>query len=151
MKQESKEKDEMLKKALKEAEEAKKKAEKAQKLAAQEKEKAEKAKAEAIESKAVLKKIGIAATEQLYERSCVYLFCLGKTTELIDFMIPSDKILKSANLYKFGLTNDLPRREGEHKKKYEKYTNVKVNLTHHKKCSIIVNKENENKLFDMFR
>jgi hypothetical protein len=148
---ENKEKEELLKKALKDAEEYKKKELKAQKALEQEKEKVIKAKAEALESKAVLKKIGIAATEQIFDKSCVYLFCLGKTSELVDFIIPNDKIKSSACIYKFGLTNDITRREGEHKKKYEKFSNVKITLSHQKKCSIIINKENENKLFDMFR
>jgi chromosome segregation ATPase len=131
-------------KLAKENERLKKDLEKSQK-------EAEKAKIEAAENKAVIKKIAIASTEKMIENSCVYLFCLGKTKDLTDFMIPADKISDTTFVYKFGLTNDINRREKEHKNKYEKYTNVSLSLTHTKKCSILVNNENENKLFEMFR
>lgn len=131
-------------KLAKENEKLKKDLEKSQK-------EAEKAKIEAAENKAVLKKIGIAATEKIIENSCVYLFCLGKTKDLVDFAIPNDKISNTSSVYKFGLTNDINRREKEHKNKYEKFSNVSLSLIHTKKCSILVNNENENKLFDMFR
>ena len=45
---------------------------------------------------------------------CVYLFVIGKANELLK----TDKYSKDTLLYKFGKTDDLPRRSGEHERDF---------------------------------
>lgn len=112
----------------------------------------EKLKKEKEEKDKILKKIGIVATESLNPDAGIYLFKLGTAKDLCDsFVIPKDRLTYSYSIYKFGLTNDVNRRKREHKQKYEKFKNVSVELCHFKKSSIISNRENENRLFEMFR
>ena len=47
---------------------------------------------------------------------CVYLFVIGKANELLK----TDKYSKDTLLYKFGKTDDLPRRSGEHERDFKR-------------------------------
>ena len=47
---------------------------------------------------------------------CVYLFIIGHANELLN----TDKYSKDTLLYKFGTTDDLPRRSGEHERDFKK-------------------------------
>jgi len=51
---------------------------------------------------------------------CVYLFALGYANELLK----TDKYSKDTLLYKFGNTDDLPRRSKEHERHYKKQFNI---------------------------
>jgi hypothetical protein len=61
---------------------------------------------------------------------CIYLLSLGnvgvlrKTFGIVDSSIPDDSII-----YKYGFTDDLGRRMGEHEDKYGKLENVKIVLS----------------------
>ena len=61
---------------------------------------------------------------------CIYLLSLGKvgelreTFEIVDTQIPDDSIV-----YKYGFTDDLGRRIGEHETNYGKLKNVKIVLS----------------------
>ena len=59
---------------------------------------------------------------------CVYIFTLSLAKDLREHMnIPAD-VPDNHMIAKFGLTEDLKRRSGEHVKKYEKIKNAKVEL-----------------------
>jgi hypothetical protein len=59
---------------------------------------------------------------------CIYLLSLGKVGQLReDFGIASD-IDDSLTVYKYGFTDDMKRRLGEHNRDYGKYQNVKIEL-----------------------
>ena len=61
---------------------------------------------------------------------CIYLICLGTIEKLREtFKIGSEEYDDESKIYKYGFTNDLTRRIGEHASKYEKLKNVKVTLT----------------------
>lgn len=101
--------------------------------------------------KEAIKAIAIVSTKSMLPNSCIYLFKLGSSEELKDiFKIPEEFIDKNINVYKFGMTNDIDRREKEHKTLYTKVGCTSIERIIQQQSSIIVNKENENKLFDYF-
>ena len=58
------------------------------------------------------------------EFPCIYLFCLGKPSEL-DFV---ESTAEEAFVYKFGMTNNIQRRTCEHLKTYSMYNNVSIEI-----------------------
>jgi hypothetical protein len=106
---------------------------------------------ELIQHKETIKNIAIASTKTMLPNSCIYLFKLGLTEELKDiFKIPEEFVDKNTCIYKFGMTNDIDRREKEHKSLYTKVGCSCIERIIQQQSSIIVNKENENKLFEYF-
>jgi hypothetical protein len=84
--------------------------------------------------------------------SSIYLFNLGTTEELKSiFKIPTERISDKICIYKFGLTNDINRRETEHSQKFIRKGCKNFKRAFVKPSSIIVNRDNENKLFDYFK
>ena len=82
---------------------------------------------------------------------CIYLLSLGKVKDLretfgIDASVPDDSIV-----YKFGFTDDLERRLGEHQTKYGKLKNVNINLACFHTVDVKYTSEAEAKIREMTR
>jgi hypothetical protein len=80
---------------------------------------------------------------------CIYLLSLGKVKDLretfgIDAIVPDDSIV-----YKFGFTDDLERRLGEHQTKYGKLKNVNINLACFHTVDVKYTSEAEAKIREM--
>ena len=80
---------------------------------------------------------------------CIYLLSLGKVKDLretfgIDASVPDDSIV-----YKFGFTDDLERRLGEHQTKYGKLKNVNINLACFHTVDVKYTSESEAKIREM--
>lgn len=81
---------------------------------------------------------------------CIYLLSLGKVKDIretfrIDSTVPDDSVV-----YKFGFTDDLERRLGEHQTKYGKLKNVHINLTCFHVVDVKYTSEAENEIRDFF-
>ena len=59
---------------------------------------------------------------------CIYLLSLGKVGQLREAFGIDAEINDSLTVYKYGFTNDIKRRLGEHNNDYGKYPNVDVQL-----------------------
>jgi len=59
---------------------------------------------------------------------CIYLLSLGRVKELRETFGINASVLDDSIVYKFGFTDDLERRLGEHQIKYGKLNNVNINL-----------------------
>lgn len=125
---------------------------------------------EKIESyEKIVKNIGNIASQVIKPKSCIYLFRLGSVQDLQTvFKIPSgfgdkslkipkefresgDKSLKSSFIYKFGLTNDIDRRESEHRTKFVNKGVKNFERVYVKPTGVFSTREYENKIFDYFR
>ena len=60
---------------------------------------------------------------------CIYLICLGKVKDLRETFNIDVSIDGELNVYKYGFTDDLGRRIGEHESKYGKMKNVVISLS----------------------
>lgn len=102
--------------------------------------------------KEAIRSIAMVSTMSTNPDSSIYLFNLGTTEELKSiFKIPNEKISEKICIYKFGLTNDINRRETEHSQKFNRKGCKNFKRAFVKPSSIIVNRDNENKLFDYFK
>ena len=102
--------------------------------------------------KEAIRSIAMVSTMSTNPDSSIYLFNLGTTEELKSiFKIPTEKISEKICIYKFGLTNDINRRETEHSQKFIRKGCKNFKRAFVKPSSIIVNRDNENKLFDYFK
>lgn len=82
----------------------------------------------------------------------VYLFELGPTIDLYtSFNVPKDKISSNHFIFKFGRSDNLKSREADHKRDYERFSNVKVKLCHSKECSNKCVSDNEAKIKKWFK
>ncbi len=127
---------------------------------------------EKIESyEKIVKNIGNIASQVIKPKSCIYLFRLGSVQDLQTvFKIPSgfgDKSLKIPSgfgdkslripkesgsfIYKFGLTNDIDRRESEHRTKFVNKGVKNFERVYIKPTGVFSTREYENKIFDYFR
>jgi hypothetical protein len=107
---------------------------------------------ELCQHKETIKNIAKVSTMSTNPNSCIYLFNLGTTEELKSlFKIPNEQISNNICIYKFGLTNDINRRENEHGQKFIQKGCKNFKRAFTKPSSIIVNRSNENKLFNYFR
>ena len=53
--------------------------------------------------------------------SCLYLYKLGSVEQVSDKLKIPDSVPRSNNVYKYGRTDDLSRRDGEHKRTFRKF------------------------------
>jgi len=111
-----------------------------------------KTEAELQQHKEAIRSIAKVSTMSTNPDSSIYLFNLGTTEELKSiFKIPTERISDKICIYKFGLTNDINRRETEHSQKFIRKGCKNFKRAFVKPSSIIVNRDNENKLFDYFK
>jgi hypothetical protein len=111
-----------------------------------------KTEAELQQHKEAIRSIAKVSTMSTNPDSSIYLFNLGTTEELKSiFKIPAERISDKICIYKFGLTNDINRRETEHSQKFIRKGCKNFKRAFVKPSSIIVNRDNENKLFDYFK
>lgn len=113
---------------------------------------------EKIESyEKIVKNIGNIASQVIKPKSCIYLFRLGSVQDLQTvFKIPSGFGDKSGDkpssfIYKFGLTNDIDRRESEHRTKFVNKGVKNFERVYVKPTGVFSTREYENKIFDYFR
>lgn len=69
--------------------------------------------------------VPIKATKVIFDKSAnvipgIYLICLGKVEELRDILDIDDSYEDNDFVYKFGLSEDINRRSGEHQRKFKK-------------------------------
>lgn len=69
--------------------------------------------------------VPIKATKAIFDKSAnaipgIYLICLGKVEELRDILDIDDSYEDNDFVYKFGLSEDINRRSGEHQRKFKK-------------------------------
>jgi len=100
-----------------------------------------------------IKSIAISATKSVLPNSCIYLFKLGSCDKL-DTIFPYDEIYKNDKhcIYKFGLTNDIERREKEHTTNFKnKLGCVDFEQIFTQPSSILCNRDNENRVKSFFQ
>lgn len=110
---------------------------------------------EKIESyEKIVKNIGNIASQVIKPKSCIYLFRLGSVQDLQTvFRIPKDSKDSGDKsfIYKFGLTNDIDRRESEHRTKFVSKGAKSFERVYTKPTGVFSTREYENKIFDYFR
>jgi hypothetical protein len=81
---------------------------------------------------------------------CIYLLSLGKVKDLRETFGIDGGVLDDSTVYKFGFTDDLERRLGEHQVKYGKLKNVNINLSCFHIVDVKYTSEAESEIRDFF-
>ena len=81
---------------------------------------------------------------------CIYLLSLGKVKDLRETFVIDGGVLDDSTVYKFGFTDDLERRLGEHQVKYGKLNNVNINLSCFHIVDVKYTSEAESEIRDFF-
>jgi hypothetical protein len=81
---------------------------------------------------------------------CIYLLSLGTVKDLRETFGLDGTVPDESNVYKFGFTDDLERRLGEHQTKYGKMKNVHINLACFHIVDVKYTSEAESEIRDFF-